>query len=165
MGAAGTGFCSYAHEIRYLRPATYNESVAIRSALIGWGDSSLLVEMCMFGKDGQLKAILWTTFTRIHPATGKKMVHPPEFQPWIDLALVEGIAEKGLIRAHRKPAEGSSALTDQHPGDKNYPAADNDLQHCLQHSGLHISVTHPCDHKQFDDHDGNRQGHGRMIGG
>ncbi len=92
----GQAFVVSAHEIRYLRPATYNESVAIQSALIGWGDSWLLVEMGMFGKDRQLKAILWTTFTRIHPATGKRMAHPPEFQPFIDQALVEGIAEKGL---------------------------------------------------------------------
>ena len=92
----GQAFVVSAHEIRYLRPATYNESVPIRSALIGWGDSWLLVEMCMFGKERQLKAILWTTFTRIDPATGKRMVHPPEFQPFIDQALVEGIAEKGL---------------------------------------------------------------------
>jgi YbgC/YbaW family acyl-CoA thioester hydrolase len=92
----GQAFVVTAHEIRYLRPATYNESVAIQSALIGWGDSSLLVEMSMFGKDRQLKAIVWTTFTRINPVTGKKMIHPPEFRPWVDLALVEGIAEQGL---------------------------------------------------------------------
>jgi YbgC/YbaW family acyl-CoA thioester hydrolase len=92
----GQAFVVTAHEIRYLRPATYNESVAIQSALIGWGDSSLLVEMSMSGNDRLLKAILWTTFTRIHPVTGKRMVHPPEFQPWIDQALVEGIAEQGL---------------------------------------------------------------------
>jgi YbgC/YbaW family acyl-CoA thioester hydrolase len=92
----GQAFVVSAHEIRYLRSATYNESVSIQSALIGWGDSSLLVEMCMFGPDRQLKAILWSNFTRIHPATGKRMVHPPEFQPFIDQALVEGIAEQGL---------------------------------------------------------------------
>jgi len=92
----GQAFVVTAHEIRYLRPATYNESVAIQSALIGWGDSSLLVEMSMFGKDRQLKAIVWTTFTRINPVTGKKMIHPPEFRSWVDLALVEGIAEQGL---------------------------------------------------------------------
>jgi len=92
----GQAFVVSAHEIRYLRPATYNESVPIQSALIGWGDSWLLVEICMFGKERQLKAILWTTFTRIDPATGKRMVHPPEFRPFIDQALVEGIAEKGL---------------------------------------------------------------------
>jgi acyl-CoA thioester hydrolase len=104
----GNAFVVSAHEIRYLRPVTYNESVAIQSALIGWGDSSLLVEMCMFGRDRQLKAILWTTFTRIHPATGKKMAHPPEFRPWIDGALAEGITEQGLsarVEGLRKDAQ------------------------------------------------------------
>ena len=104
----GNAFVVSAHEIRYLRPVTYNESVAIQSALIGWGDSSLLVEMTMFGRDRQLKAILWTTFTRIHPATGKRMMHPPEFRPWIDGALVEGIAEQGLsarVESLRKEAQ------------------------------------------------------------
>jgi YbgC/YbaW family acyl-CoA thioester hydrolase len=104
----GNAFVVSAHEIRYLRPVTYNESVAIQSALIGWGDSSLLVEMCMFGRDRQLKAILWTTFTRIHPATGKKMAHPPEFRPWIDGALAEGITEQGLsarVEGLRKEAQ------------------------------------------------------------
>src|ERR1700722_13301266 len=79
----GQAFVVSAHEIRYLRPATYNESVTIRSALIGAGESRLQVEMVMVGPDNQLKAILWTVFTRIHPVTGKRMVHPPEFQPWI----------------------------------------------------------------------------------
>lgn len=93
----GQAFVVTAHEIRYLRPATYNESVAIQSALIGWGDSWLQVEMAMFGADRTLKAILWTIFTRIHPATGKRMQHPREFQPWIDGALIDGIpVEKGL---------------------------------------------------------------------
>ena len=85
------------HEIRYLRPATYNESVIIRSSLIATGETWLQVEMAMFGEDRQLKAILWTIFTRIHPATGKRTPHPADFQPWIDQALVEGISvEKGL---------------------------------------------------------------------
>jgi YbgC/YbaW family acyl-CoA thioester hydrolase len=93
----GQAFVVSQHEIRYLRPVTYNESVAIRSALIATGDSWLQVEMTMLGPDGQLKAILWTVFTRIHPATGKRLNHPPDFQSWIDQALAEGIAvEKGL---------------------------------------------------------------------
>ncbi|HEV3411570.1 MAG TPA: acyl-CoA thioesterase [Puia sp.] len=93
----GQAFVVSAHEIRYLRPATYNESVIIQSALIGIGDSWLQVEMVMFDPERQLKAILWTVFTRIHPVTGKRLVHPAEFQPWIDQALAEGIlVEKGL---------------------------------------------------------------------
>lgn len=93
----GQAFVVSAHEIRYLRPATYNETVAIQSALVGSGDSWLLVEMCMFGSDRQLKALLWTKFTRIDPRTGKRMAHPPAFREFIDQALVEEIdLEKGL---------------------------------------------------------------------
>jgi hypothetical protein len=55
------------------------------------------VEMLMFDKSLQLKAILWTKFTRIDPRTGKKLPHPPEFREFIDQALVQGIdLEKGL---------------------------------------------------------------------
>ena len=93
----GIAFVVTQHEIRYLRPATYNESVAIRSGLIGWGDTWLQVEMLMFDKNHQLKAICWTKFTRIDPLTGKKTAHPPEFREFIDQAMVQGIdLEKGL---------------------------------------------------------------------
>jgi YbgC/YbaW family acyl-CoA thioester hydrolase len=105
----GQAFVVSQHEIRYLRPVTYNETVVIRSALIAAGDSWLQVEMTMLGPEGLLKAVLWTVFTRIHPATGKRLNHPPEFQPWIDGALVGDIAvEKGLsarIESLRNPSE------------------------------------------------------------
>jgi acyl-CoA thioester hydrolase len=75
--------------------------VGIQSGLIAWGDTWLQVEMLMFDIDRQLKAILWTKFTRIDPRTGKKSAHPPEFREFIDQALVQGIdLEKGLhVRA------------------------------------------------------------------
>src|SRR6185312_15641179 len=72
----GIGFVVTRHEIRYLRPVEYNDRVSIRSALIGWSDTSLLVEMVMMDGAGQLKAILWTEFTRIDPRTGKRLAHP-----------------------------------------------------------------------------------------
>src|ERR1700722_13770800 len=37
----GDAFVVHSHEIRYLRPALYNESVAIQTELIGAGDSWL----------------------------------------------------------------------------------------------------------------------------
>jgi len=94
----GIGFVVSHHEIRYLRPVLYNDRVAIESALIGWGDTWLLVEMLMYDSDRrQLKAILWTTFTRIDPRTGKRVSHPAEFMEWINGTLVEGVSiEKGL---------------------------------------------------------------------
>src|SRR5579872_852263 len=44
----GIGFVVNRHDIRYLRPANYNERVAIRSALIGWTDTELKVELQMW---------------------------------------------------------------------------------------------------------------------
>jgi len=93
----GIGFVVTRHEIRYLRPVEYNDRVSIRSALIGWSDTSLLVEMVMMDGAGQLKAILWTEFTRIDPRTGKRLAHPAEFMEWIHGTLVEDVdTEKGL---------------------------------------------------------------------
>lgn len=87
----GIGFVVSHHEIRYLRPANYNDKVAIRTALIGWGETTLLVEMLMTDDTGQLKAILWTEFTRIDPRTGKRQPHPEDFGDWIQGALLEGV--------------------------------------------------------------------------
>jgi acyl-CoA thioester hydrolase len=88
----GIGFVVSYHEIRYLRPVLYNDRVAIQSALIGWGESWLTVEMLMFDLERkQLKAVMWTTFTRIDPRTGKRVAHPEDFMEWINGTLVEGV--------------------------------------------------------------------------
>ena len=93
----GNAFVVSQHEIRYIRAVTYNDPIGIQSALIGWGDTWLLVEMLLFDNARQLKAILWTKFTRISAVTGKKQAHPAEFLDFIQEVLVEGIdPEKGL---------------------------------------------------------------------
>ncbi|HVS98506.1 MAG TPA: acyl-CoA thioesterase [Puia sp.] len=93
----GIGFVVSRHEIRYLRSVEYNDRVVIRSGLIGWSDTSLQVEMAMMDEAGQVKAILWTEFTRIDPRTGKRLAHPEEFMEWIHGALLEDVdMEKGL---------------------------------------------------------------------
>lgn len=93
----GQGFVVSRHEIRYLRPVNYNDKVAIRTALIGWEETTLLVEMVMTDTAGQLKAILWTEFTRIDPRTGKRLAHPAEFGVWLEGAFLEGVeVERGL---------------------------------------------------------------------
>lgn len=93
----GHGFVVSRHEICYLRPVNYNDKVAIRSALIGWDDTTLLVEMVMTDTAGQLKAVLWTEFTRIDPRTGKRMAHPADFGIWLEGAFLEGVeVERGL---------------------------------------------------------------------
>lgn len=93
----GKVFVIHSHEIRYLRPAFHNEIVGIQSMLIGAGESSLLVEMAMFDNERQLKALMWTKFTRINARTGRKETHPPEFREWVQQVLVEGVdLERGM---------------------------------------------------------------------
>ena len=96
--AQGQAFVVSQHEVRYLRPVTYNERIAIQTSLIGWGESWLQVEMLMMDAAGQqLKAACWTKFTRVDPVSGRRKEHPAEFMEWINGTLVEGIAlDKGL---------------------------------------------------------------------
>jgi YbgC/YbaW family acyl-CoA thioester hydrolase len=103
--AQGNIFVVSSHEIRYLRPVTYNEIISIQSALIGWGETSLQVEMLMYDANKELKAILWTSFTRINARTGRKEVHPAEFLAFMEDILVENVdptmgltARVGMLR-------------------------------------------------------------------
>jgi acyl-CoA thioester hydrolase len=90
--ARGILFVVSRHEIRYLRPVNYNDRIAIQSAVIGWGDTWLLVEMLLFDESRRhLKAILWTRFTRIDPHTGKSAAHPDELLALLPATLVEGV--------------------------------------------------------------------------
>ena len=71
--AKGIGFVVSRHEIQYIRAVSYNDTVCIQSALVGYGDNYLEVEMQMYDKDGlQRKAILLSKFTQINLRTGKK---------------------------------------------------------------------------------------------
>ncbi len=86
---------------------TYNEIISIQSALIGWGESWLLVKMLLFDEARQqLKAALWTTFTRIDPRTGKRLVHPAEFMEWINGTLVEGVSPEGGLNGRLEALRG-----------------------------------------------------------
>jgi len=90
--AQGIGFVVNRHEIRYIRPVGYNDRVCIQSSLIGWGDTWLQVEMLVWDEPKeQLKAVLWTVFTRIDTKTGAKTTHPGELVDWIaQVVLDEG---------------------------------------------------------------------------
>jgi len=71
--AKGIGFVVSRHEIQYIRAVSYNDTVCIQSALVGYGDNYLEVEMQMYDKDRQqLKATLFSKFTQINLRTGKK---------------------------------------------------------------------------------------------
>ena len=61
------------HDIQYVRPAFYNETISIESRLIELDDSHVLVEMLMYDeKQTTLKAIMWTNFTSVDVKTGRK---------------------------------------------------------------------------------------------
>jgi YbgC/YbaW family acyl-CoA thioester hydrolase len=94
----GLGFVVSRHEIQYIRAVTYNETVCIRSALVGYGDNYLDVEMLMHDQHQQrLKAILWSRFTHINTRTGKKEDHTAEIAEFARQVLVSGIdIEKGM---------------------------------------------------------------------
>jgi YbgC/YbaW family acyl-CoA thioester hydrolase len=88
----GMGFVVSRHEIQYIRAVTYNETICIRSLLIGYGENYLDVEMLMYDQDQQsLKAILWSRFTHINARTGRKENHPPEITDFARQILVPGI--------------------------------------------------------------------------
>lgn len=79
----GQGWVVSTHEIAYLRPAVYNETVCIQSTLL-WVDSdSLLVETLMLNeKKDQLKAIMRSKLIHVNTKTGRKEPHDPGFLAW-----------------------------------------------------------------------------------
>jgi YbgC/YbaW family acyl-CoA thioester hydrolase len=87
----GMGWVVLQHDISYLRPASFNEKICIRSGLLSSGNEHLQVEMLMLDeKQSQLKAILHTTFIPVSLSTGKKEPHSAEFMEFIaDKALPE----------------------------------------------------------------------------
>ena|SRR6187402_804073 len=90
--ARGLNFVVTRHEIQYIKAVTYNEVICIATALVGFGDHHLDVEMLMYDKEQQiLKAILWTKFTHINSRTGKKDQLNGEIMEWISQVLVPGV--------------------------------------------------------------------------
>ena len=80
----GIGWVVTGHEILFLRPANYNETVFIQSDLLHAGDADLLVEMRMFDETKTiLKAIMWTSFACVSIQTGRRNNHAPEFMELI----------------------------------------------------------------------------------
>ena len=94
----GLGWVVTGHEILYLRPANYNETVVIQSDLMEGGDSDLLVEMRMLDETKSiLKSILWTRFTCVNIKTGRRDSHTPEFMELLkDLVNKDANVAAGL---------------------------------------------------------------------
>lgn len=71
------------HEIAYLRPAMYNESVVIQSTLLQADSDYLWVETQMKNEgETHLKAIMRTRFVPVDTKTGRKLPHEASFLDW-----------------------------------------------------------------------------------
>lgn len=80
------------HDIQYVRPAFYNETVCIQSRLIELADSHVMVEMLMYDeKQTTLKAIMWTNFTSIDVKSGRKKDHSTEFMDFASTIKVDEV--------------------------------------------------------------------------
>ncbi|MEO6315210.1 MAG: acyl-CoA thioesterase [Chitinophagaceae bacterium] len=96
----GIGWVVSNHEIYYLRPAVYNETVSIHSALIELGDAHVVVEMLMQDESKTTtKAIMWSKFTCIALKTGKKENQPADFMEFARPLIADSIDISGGVKA------------------------------------------------------------------
>lgn len=92
----GLGWMVASHEIFYRRPAMYNEKVLIRTSLIQYGESDLLMEgVIMDAAETHLKALIWTRFVFVNLGTGKKEMHSEDLLELFTAVLNEGVASSG----------------------------------------------------------------------
>ena len=95
----GVGWVVSSHEIYYMRPALYNEKIAIRSAIIELGEAHLLVEMLMQDESRQsVKAVLWSKFTCVNLKTGKKENHADDFMEFARQVVLDTVDVSEGIR-------------------------------------------------------------------
>lgn len=103
----GSSWMVSAHEIIYLRPAVYSETVCIHSSLIKASNDSLLVEMIMKDeKETHIKALLWTKFIHINTQLNKREKHPQWF-----LELAKSLENKDLEQVSSLKERLTSLIT------------------------------------------------------
>jgi len=82
----GRGWVVASHEIKYIRPAAYQETVLVQSSLLRAKEDLLLVEMLMLDKNKtHLKAAPWTRFVPVNIKTGKRENHSEAFMEFVHL--------------------------------------------------------------------------------
>jgi YbgC/YbaW family acyl-CoA thioester hydrolase len=95
----GIGWVVANHQINYLKPVKYYDTICITSCLIKAIENELIMEAKMFDENQtSLKAILWTTFIPVSVSTGKKINHPEAFMSFAKDVLIENeIYNLGLL--------------------------------------------------------------------
>lgn len=75
----GVGWVVSANQIAYFRPAFVNEQVIIRSAIVEFSASQILVEMQMWdAKRTHIKSAMWTNFVHVGMKDGRRIDHSAE---------------------------------------------------------------------------------------
>ena len=89
----GAGWVITKHHIAYLRPANHGEIVRIKTQLIHYDNSNLVVEMLMLSEDGnRLKAVLWSEMAFVRVATATRTDHTDELMDLLDQLDVEDVS-------------------------------------------------------------------------
>ncbi|GAA4392817.1 acyl-CoA thioesterase [Hymenobacter koreensis] len=80
------------HHISYLKPANHAEEVLIRTQLIHFDNTSLVVEMQMLDREGlRLKALLWSEMAFLNLTTGKRTDHSDALMDMLEGLDVEEV--------------------------------------------------------------------------
>jgi len=80
------------HEIQYLKPAFFDETITIQSSLLNADNESLHVEVLMMNETKtHLKAILRSKLTLINLKTGRKEQHNTELLEWAKSLIIEDV--------------------------------------------------------------------------
>ncbi|QNH62640.1 acyl-CoA thioesterase [Hymenobacter sediminicola] len=80
------------HHVSYLRPANHGELVRIRTQLIHFDNSNLVVEMQMLSEDSQrLKALLWSEMAFVAVKSGTRSEHSDELMDLLEKLDVDEI--------------------------------------------------------------------------
>ncbi|UYZ57936.1 acyl-CoA thioesterase [Hymenobacter latericus] len=80
------------HHISYLKPANHGEEVLIRTQLIHFDNSSLVVEMQMLDAAGlRLKSLLWSEMAFISLVNGKRADHSDALMDMLEQVDVDDV--------------------------------------------------------------------------
>jgi acyl-CoA thioester hydrolase len=76
-------------QIAYVRPVAAMEEIRIRTRLVQFSDTSLVMEGLMLDKDARtLKALIWFDFVYISLANGRTAKHPEELMQRFESVVV-----------------------------------------------------------------------------
>ncbi len=97
------GWVIGSHEIKYLRPAVFNEIVTIQSTLLNLNIESLHLEIIMMDEgQNQIKAIMRSMLIPINLKTGRKAPHNPEFMEWAKTIENKEVGNKMILEERIK---------------------------------------------------------------